>query len=97
MHPFKISRHVGPFGYRGAAVGNQHSGVFAEQLVLRCTRQGNIARHAPRGFASMVCRPGKGLTIVLDPAAAVGLVRLDPVNLFLAQPVGIVNEPARIR
>ena len=96
MHRFQIARHIRAFGHRLAAIGHQGACIRPKQFVLRGARQRHIARHVPRGNASVESRASEMVGIVADPPAAVGLVFLHPVDLFQSQPVRIDNEPAAV-
>ena len=76
---------------------DQRAGVVAEQLVLGRAGQSDVAGHAPRPLAGVEGRALEFLGIFGDPAAALGLVRLDPVDLLLGDAVGIVDEALAVR
>ena len=89
------SRSVGmlaPSLTADAAVVDQRLGVVAVQLVLGRARQRHVAGHAPRGLALVERRARERVDVLRDPAAALGLVVLDPLELLRVDAVGVVHE-----
>ena len=50
IYGFWRTSHVGDFAYAGHSIGYELLGVLTIQLVLRSTRQCNVALHLPRPF-----------------------------------------------
>ena len=96
MNTRKISWHVRAFGHCDTAVFDQHFSISTQQLILRRTGEGNIARHVPRRRSFMERRASEMIGIFRNPPAPLIFEILDPVDFFLSQAIRIVNEPGTI-
>ena len=90
-------RHVGAFRYRDAAIRDERFGIFGIELILRGAWQRDVARHAPWRLARGKGRTRELVGIFANAAAADVLEVLDPVDLLLIEPCGVVDEALAVR